>query len=300
MDDDIDYRWEDVRVFLAVLRERTLAGAGARLGVDASTVSRRLGAFEEALGVRLFDRSRDGLTPTAAAPRLLLAAEEMEGAAQRLAGAADQLESAPEGLVRLTAPPGLTETFVVPLVPELARQYPRLRLEVDASITIADLTRREADLALRIVRPSAGDLVVTRLMTLHYRVLASPAYAAALGGLHDLGAARWIDWSRELGHVPMARWLAAHAPGVEPALRTNSIMAQIAAAQAGVGVAVLPHPFVQVAGLVEVPLGDALSAAAAALPRQDVWLVGHRAQRDVPRIAAVWHFLVEAAKALER
>lgn len=292
----LEYRWDDVKVFLAVMRERTLAGASARLEVDASTVSRRLGALEEALGAQLFDRTRDGLLPTAAAEKLFAAAEETEASALRLSRAAEELEALPEGLVRLTSTPGLAEAFVIPYLIEFHAQYPLIRLEVEASSTVADLSRREADLAIRTFRPTGGDLVMTRLMNYRYGVLATPAYAAEIGLLVDPSTVRWIGWSRELAHVPSARWLSRYAPGVEPILRVSSIGSQLIAVGTGLGVAVLPGVYASLEGLSYVTLGGALDAADEALPEQDVFLVGHRALRDVPRIAAVWQFFVSLSR----
>ena len=290
----LDYRWDDVRIFLAVIRERTLTGASVELGIDASTVSRKLTAFEEMMGAQLFDRTRDGLLATAAAERLLAAAEELEAAALRLSRAAEELEASPRGLVRLAVTPGVAESFAAPFLLELYGMYPELRVELDASPAVADLTRREADIAIRTVRPTGGDLVMTKLMSFHYAVLASPAYAAELGTLVDPAAARWIGWGRDLGHIPSARWLNRHAGGVEPVLRTGSIGAQLVAVDTGLGVAVLPGLYRALRGLVSVPLGGAM--ASDPLPSEDVWLVGHRALRDVPRIAAAWRFLVEIGK----
>jgi DNA-binding transcriptional LysR family regulator len=292
----IDYRWDEVKVFLAVMRERTLAGAAARLGLDASTVSRRLAAFEEAIGSRLFDRTRDGLLPRVNAERLQAAAEDLEAAALRLSRAAAERESAPEGVVRLTAVPGFAETFVVPYLCELHARYPGLRLDLDVSFAVADLTRREADLAMRISPPVGGDLVATKLLDLPNAVLAAPAYAATLGALADPAAARWIAWSREPAQAPAARWLARAAPDVEPVLCCESLTVQLGAVEAGLGVAVLPLAYAALRGLVVVPLGGLLAAAAAELPTYDLWLVSHRALREVPRIAAVWGFFLEVAR----
>ena len=96
-------RWDDVRLFLAVHRERGLAGAARRLGVDGSTTSRRLAAFEAALGVRLFDRTAGGLLPTEAAERILPAAEETEAGFFRFAASVQGLEQRVEGVVRLAS-----------------------------------------------------------------------------------------------------------------------------------------------------------------------------------------------------
>lgn len=292
----LDYRWDEVKVFLAVMRERSLSGAAAKLGMDASTVSRRLVTLEEALGSKLFDRTRDGLSPSLAAEKILIAAEDLEAAALRLSHAAEERESAPEGVVRLTATPGLAEAFVVPELVALHARYPRLRVEVDASASLADLTRREADIAMRTVKPTSGDLILAKLMDLPHAALTSKAYAAEIGTLVDPRSARWIGWSHAFSQVPPARWLDRFAPGVDPVLRTSSVTAQIVAAESGLGVAILPRVYIALAGLVEVPFAGAMAAGAAALPSHSVWLVGHRALREVPRIHAVWTYFLEAAK----
>ena len=132
--------WDQVRLFLALMRARSLAGAGRRLDLDASNVSRRLARLEADLGVHLFDRTREGLVPTSAAENLLAHAEEAELGIARFAAEGAQSEVAVEGVVRLTVPPGVAETFIAPLLPELHELHPRLSVELDASVRHADLT----------------------------------------------------------------------------------------------------------------------------------------------------------------
>jgi DNA-binding transcriptional LysR family regulator len=146
-------QWDDVRLFLALCRARTLGGAARTLGVDGSTASRRLAALEAALSTVLFDRGRDGISPSKAAEDLLPVAEEMEAVMTRFAHAADGLEREVSGLVRMTCPPDVADVVVAPLLGELFQRHPALRIEIDPGEAVLDLTRREADLALRVVRP---------------------------------------------------------------------------------------------------------------------------------------------------
>lgn len=284
--------WEQVRVFLAVARERSLAGASARLAVDVSTVSRRLDRLEEQIGAPLFDRTRDGTTPTALAEQVLPHAEEMELAAVRFAAAGAKVETEIEGTVRLTVPPGLADVFIAGALPDLYARHPRLVIELDASVGYADLTRREADIALRAHRPASGDLVAVKLLSARGVPLASPTYAKKLGKLKRLEDARWIVWDRDLAHLPDAQWLLKHGPGITPVLRTSHFASQLAAARAGLGVMIAAKAYEQ-EGLVEVARARSLDAAWAELPSSTLWLVGHRALRQVPRVAAVWAFLLE-------
>jgi DNA-binding transcriptional LysR family regulator len=285
--------WDDVRVFLALCRSRTVGSAAASLGVDASTVSRRLALLEQALAATLFDRGRDGIAATKAAEELLPVAEELEAVMTRFAHAADGLEREVSGLVRITCPPDLAEVLLVPLLSELHARHPKLRLELVPGEAVLDLTRREADLALRTVRPARGDLIVTRLLRVRWVLVASPSVARQLGTLRAWSDAPWVGWGEQLSHIPPARWLATHAGSVDPLLRSDSLRVQIAVLEAGVGVALVPEPSVQHYGLVPVKLAAPLRAAAAQWPTDELFLVSHRALRDVPRVRALWDLLLE-------
>ena len=128
--------WDQIRVFLAVAREGQLARAAARLGLDVSTVSRRLDRLEHELGVHLFDRSREGTTPTAAAEAMVAAAEQMERGLAELATAADAVEQVAEGRVRLTSPPGIADAFVAPALARFHARYPRVAVDLDSVLRV--------------------------------------------------------------------------------------------------------------------------------------------------------------------
>ncbi|BDG05106.1 LysR family transcriptional regulator [Anaeromyxobacter oryzae] len=289
-------RWDDAKVLLALLQTRSLSRAGARLRVNASTVSRRLDALEAAVGVHLFDRTPDGLLPTAVAEALGPHAEAMERAASGLALAAQGREQLAEGEVRLTVPPGVAQFLVAPALPRLFRRHPRLRVVLDATVAYADLTRREADLAVRTTRPTSGDLLVKKLGEVMGGVYGAPRYAAELGTLRRLDQARWITWGDDLAHLAPARLVAERVPAAQIVVRTSHMGAQFAAAAAGVGVLLSDPHTARSSGLVELPLAPALRRSLPPLTGGALWLVAHRALRDVPRIAAVWTFLEEAAR----
>jgi DNA-binding transcriptional LysR family regulator len=285
--------WDQVRVFLAVARAGQLAGAASRLGLDVSTVSRRLDRLEDELGVHLFDRTREGTVATAAAEAMLPAAEDMERGLALFAAAVDAIETTAEGLVRMTAPPGIADAFIAPLLARFHQRFPRVVVELDASVGYADLTRREADLALRNTRPRSGDLIAVKLVTTTAIPMTSPEYAAELGRLKRWTDARWITYSADLAHLPASRWIAAHTGGVTPVLRTSQFTSQMSAAAAGFGVAIAAEPFRFVHRMVPVAIARALQPSWDALPVEELWLVGHRALRTVPRVAALWDFFAE-------
>lgn len=286
--------WDQVRVFLAVAREGQLVRASSRLGLDVSTVSRRLDRLEAELGVHLFDRTRDGTVPTAAAEAMLPAAEDMERGLAQFAAAVDAVETTAEGVVRLTAPPGIADAFVAPILARFHQRFPRVAVELDVSVGYADLTRREADVALRAQRPRSGDLVAVKVTSTRSVPLSSPEYVAELGTVKRWTDARWITWGDDLMHLASGRWLADQLAGATPVLRTSHFASQLAAAAAGLGVVLAAEPFRHVHRLAPVTCARGLRASLDALPAEDLWLVGHRAMRGVPRIAALWDFLAEA------
>jgi DNA-binding transcriptional LysR family regulator len=286
-------RWEDVRLFLALYRERTLAAAGTAVGLDASTLSRRLATLEELLATRLFDRTHEGLVPTAGAELLLPAAEEMAAAHARFAEDASSFEREVEGTVRLSVPPGLAEAFVAPALVRLYEKHPRLRLELDASVRFVDLTRREADVAVRTRRPQSGDLVSVKVSQRRWAPMTARSPGSRRRPPKDWASLRWIGWGDDMQEFPPARWLARHVPKSAVVLGTSSISAQLAAVRSGLGIALLPLAYARLSGLSPLGHSPTLAASIAELPSTETWLVGHRALRSVPRVAAVWDFLVE-------
>ena len=284
--------WDDVRIFLAVHRNRTLAAAASRLGVDTSTVSRRLAAFEAGLGGRLFERTREGLVPGRAAERVLAAAEAMEAAHARLTREASDTEQLAEGIVRISTAPGVSSVFIAPALVRLRKRYPRLAIELDASVQPRDLTRHEADLAVRTVRSQGAELVTRKLVTARWVAAAAPRLVQRLGAVTAWSDAAWITWDRDLASFAPTRWVAQHLDARAIALRTSDFPAQLNAARAGLGIVLAPIPYIEPSGLAVIEYAPALAASAAQWGTDDLWLVGHRALRDVPRIEAVWDFLV--------
>jgi DNA-binding transcriptional LysR family regulator len=146
---------------------------------------------------------------------------------------------------------------------------------------------READLALRTVRPDKGDLVVQQLASVKLGVMRSPSLAVKKGAkLRDLP---WLAYDRSLDHIPESRWLAAHVPDARVVMRSTELGTLVAAAKAGVGVVLMAEAVGERAGgLVPVPIPIPPS------PEGALWLVAHAALRPVARVAAVWDWLVES------
>lgn len=283
--------WEDVRLFLALVRSRTLRDAGFSLGLDTSTVSRRLGALESALGARLFDRGREGIAPTSAAEALIEAAEDAEGAVLRFTHRAGGVERDVLGTVRLACPPGIADVFVAPRLRELLERHAELAVVLAVGIPVVDLTRREADIAVRTVRPTRGDLVVKRIRETPWCLLGARSLARRLGPLETLTDVPFVGWGEAMTGFHGARWLAKHGREARVRLRSDSFAVQLAAARSGLGLVLAPAPYAALGDLDIVQTTPALAAAVAELPVDELFLVTHKALRDVPRIEVVWDFV---------
>lgn len=279
--------WDDLRVFLAAHREGSLTRAARALAVNQSTVSRRLASLEECLGARLFDRLPEGLALTGAGAEILPTAEQLEGAAHEIARAAAGWDEVVEGSVRVALMEPAGADFVAPALPEFFAAHPGIRIELTASTGLADLVRREADLALRTVRPQAGDLVIRRAVDLGYGVYASTGYLASIGRPDSLESLDWLAFDDSLAYAPELRWLRKRVPDARMILRTSTITTIIAAAVAGTGAAILPR-----AVAARHPALEQIPVEPDDLPRVPLWLVGHAALRRVPRVRAVHDFLL--------
>lgn len=279
------FEWSDLRCFLAVARAGTLSAAARELGVAQTTVGRRLDVLEELLGARLFDRTKGGLRLSDLGAEVLELACTMERAAveveRRVRGQDQQLE----GTVRITTTEAFARSHVVPCLAELQREHPGLRFEVIAGNRTLDLDGREADLAVRLVRPDDPSLVARRIGHIELGLYASAAYLEGHGplghGLHDgLFGHRVAGYAGEMAGAPEARWLAEHAARATVVLRSNSIPALVAAVGSGMALAILPAALAQEQGLCCVaPLPE--------LPRRPVWLVFHTDLRDNARVRCV-------------
>lgn len=272
--------WGHLRFFLELARSGSLARAAQRLAVDRNTVARRVAALEEELGLSLFERGPQGWSRTAAGQDLAELASRVEEDVLALARHADARDPALAGTVRLTTATHLAAFLLVPALPALRQRHPGLVLEIAADQRTFDLTRREADLALRMGRPRDAGLVTRKLSDLAYGLYASKAFAAARRGAVDLSADPFVGFDDSLAGVPQERWLERVAPGRRVVFRSNSTASLLAAARLGLGVAVLPRFLAgRDPGLVRLqgpePAGH------------ELWLLVHGDLRRTPRVRAV-------------
>ena len=279
--------WDDLRFFLAVARGGSLSGAARLLGVNHSTVSRRLAAFEDQLDVRLFERSANGYEPTSTGRQLLDSAERMEeelaALDRRLLGQDTRLSGSLRIATADLGAPFLTRSLVA-----FAREHPGIDLEVVADDAYANLTRREADVAFRASNAPPEHLVGRRLASIAMAAYASPAYLE--GRSHapdDLAAHDWIGWDESRRDVPTSRWLRRHHPDVRVRFRVNSPAFMLEAARAGQGVAFLAC----FRGDVE----PGLRRVHPPIPEFDVglWILTHEDLRSTARVRSFMDFMAE-------
>ena len=275
--------WNDLRYLLAVQRGRTLAAAARRMGVDDTTVARRLRALQAGAGTALFQRDGSGairLTPAGAAMAARAEAIEHQVA---LIGSGASGDDAVAGNVRITAVPLIANRLLAPAAGDLLAAHPHLRLELIPDSRDLSLTRREADLALRLARPKTGGTQVKarRLATLDF------AAFARRGGRRTLP---WISYDEAMAHLPQARWMAADARGDETAtsgLRVHDAETAWEAAAAGLGRTLLPVAL----ATRDRRLTDVAGPRRAEAMTRELWLLSHADQVGLARIAAVTTWL---------
>lgn len=276
-------RWDDLALLLAIHRSESLARAATTLRCDASTVSRRLRNCESALGSQLFARTPDGLVATDLAHRLLPHAERAEAAVIDATTEAAGTDRKLEGVVRVAIAGGFGAYVLAPNIRDFHEQHPKIRLELIVGTRLVDMSRREADIAVRFVRPTNGDLVCKRLPTASpLCVVATKEYQASLASGASI---RWIGWIPEYGELPDAMRFEALV-GEPPTIACNDMVTMVECLRGNAGAMLLPKVILgSYPDLTEIPGFD--------IPDSDssIWLVCHRALRDVPRVAATWDWL---------
>lgn len=268
--------WQDLRVALALSRAGSRAGAARMLGVDETTVARRIAVLESALGSALFLKgARGGVIPTAIGETALNHAARIEAEVRAITGATAEPEL--RGHVRLTAVPVLINRLLVPEIASLLRDAPELTVDLIPEARNLDLTKREADLALRWAKPEAGGqhLVTRRLCDLSFGVY---------GRLGTSDGFPWIEYAEGSRHLPQARWQKGLAPVT--ALRVADLETAIEAVAAGLGQALLPTAIAKRDSRLE-RLVDPDPPIA-----REVWLLAHRDQRHLPAIQAVMDWIM--------
>jgi DNA-binding transcriptional LysR family regulator len=272
------WQWDDVRFFLAIARTRSLSGAARALRVDHATVGRRIEAFEEKLGSKLFDRTPDGFALTAAGQAILNQSEAMENAAASVDRLVYGHDARLSGQVRVATTEGLAHAIVIPALTALAESHPQLQAEVMADPRPLSIARRQADIAVRLARPTDADLVCRKLGDCGFALYASRRYLAA----HDTperGAA--LAGHTSISYLGAPSWFSEALAGARVVLFSNSTFVQMGAVAAGIGITLMPcflgddHPQLRRLWPADPP------------ELHPVWMIIHRDLRRVARIRLV-------------
>lgn len=276
--------WTDVQVFDAVRDGGSIGAAARRLGVNHSTVLRRIAALEHALGVRLFDRLPRGYALTTEghefAAGIAGVSEQLESASRRVSNADRELR----GRIRITAPETLGQVFLVPLLAQFQSEHPQVQLELVTNDLFLNLTQREADVALRGANDPPENLVGRRVGTVQTALYASKAYLDA-AGTRDPAKFRWVAPDTSLSHLGSTKWIASNVAPENVALRVGNLATLALCVAAGVGAGWLLCP---VAGTY-----PDLECVAPPRPEfdTDVWVLSHPDLRQVARVRALTEFL---------
>lgn len=274
-------QWDDIRYFLELARTGSLSGAARRLQVEHSTVARRVESLEQSLGLKLFDRLPKAWSLTAEGETLVAQAGRIDDEAQAFSRAALGVSSL-QGTVRVSAPPVMAGHFLVPRLAAIHDRWQNIQLEMIGESREANLARGEADLAIRMSRPTAPGLTARSIGDMGYGLYAAHGYT-------QRPSDRWefLGYDDSLVQVPQQRWLNQVAAHRRFVFRSNDLTALFNAARVGLGIAVLPHFLA--AG------DDALSLISDPIcpTVRPIWLVMHADVKRSPRVRLMADLLVE-------
>jgi DNA-binding transcriptional LysR family regulator len=287
--------WSDYQAFLAIARAGQLAGAARALGVDPTTVGRRLRRLEASLGTALFEQTRSGQELTEAGETLLASVEAMASAAGRITEQADGNDGL-YGTLRISTSEGFGCWFLARHLPRFQAAHPRLAIDLVASSGFLSPTRREADVAIMLSRPRTGPLVAHKLSDYTLRLYGTRDYLDAHGTPSRpadlLEGHALVGYIPDLIYSPELRYLDEIQPGLKAAIRSPSITAQHSMIAGGGGLGVLPCF-----------MAETDPRLVAVLPEKRIvrsfWFVTHQDIRKLPRVTAFRQWLDETAAHME-
>lgn len=282
----MSFAWDDLRVFLAVARSGSLSGAAKALGVNHSTVFRRINTFEDGLGVRLFERLATGYALTVAGEEMQASAARVEREIERVDLHISGQDLKLEGTLVVTTTDTIAENLIGPHLAAFHRAYPGIRLELVLDNQHVNLSKRQADVAIRPTLNPPETLVGRRLATLAFAPYASKAYMK--GRTPDLGALDWLAVDGSLAHLASDKWFRSILPDAHVTMRSNSLLGLLHGCEAGMGAAILAcfmtdrrKNLLRLAP----PIDDAASA---------LWLLTHEDLRHTGRVRAFMDFMASA------
>ncbi|HEX6013623.1 MAG TPA: LysR family transcriptional regulator [Geminicoccaceae bacterium] len=283
--------WDDLRYVLAVAEAGSLAAAARTLGVNHTTVLRRVGGFEAGLGLRLFERLPTGYALTAGGEELVAAARSIDGTVtaleRKLAGQDLRLV----GTLRLTTTDTLMASVLPPVLAAFRAEHPGIGLEISVSNLMANLTKRDADVAIRPAKEPPETLVGRRVAGVEFAVYGAQGYLAGRDEVGDLAGQIWVGPDDSLAGTSVARWMRSALPSACVAVRADSFVAMRQAAAAGLGLVALPCY-----------LGDTSDGLRRIWPpvpelATELWVLTHEDLRRTARVRVFTEFAADALAA---
>lgn len=285
--------WDDLRFVLAVARSGTLAAAASSLGVNHSTMFRRLNALETDIGSKLFERHGGDYRATLSGRRMIEAAERMETEALALDRELSGRDTRLSGQLRVTCSETMAYKGLMPLIAQFRKIHPGIDIDLVVENRMIDMARREADVALRATRPAQGDLFGRKVADVHWGLFASPGYLKAKGtpkALTDLAGHAVIGWPDLTTHTRAGVWLAKHVPPQAICFRVSGFVNQGIAARDGLGLALLPV-YLAAGEKNLVPVFGRLKNLVT-----EMWIVTHRSLKDTARVRAFMEHVGDGVK----
>ncbi|WP_409525438.1 LysR family transcriptional regulator [Nitrincola sp. MINF-07-Sa-05] len=276
-------KWDDLRYFLSVARTGSLTESAKVLRVSPSTVSRRVSELEQDIGSELFIHSKEGYELNESGLSLLPLAEQAEAHLMRLERNATLKKDEISGVVRIALPELLGQYLIIPRLKHLAQKYPNIQLEILADVRSSRLTRGDADLLVRLSRPSHGDYTVQKLGHISQGLYAATDYIKEMGmptQTAGLAGHRIISWDTELSYLPLAQFMEDRPKNPKPYIRAGNFNTQLQAVKSGIGISALPKFIAESSGLRRVfEEEDFLDS--------EIWLIKNATSRKLPHVNIV-------------
>lgn len=284
--------WDDLKYFLEVAQTGSLTKSGGALRSSAATVARRIAALENGLGAQLFDRRQSGYVLTDIGKAMRPTIQEVEDAVLAVERQALGHDLRPSGRVRVATTDDIATLVVAPRIAEFRKRNPDIALEIVARQDVMNLARRDADIALRLARPTHASYLIRKVGQWDLALYAARSYVDANGlkpGLRDLSKVAFITWTDEGFSFVGGPWLRQHAPDSAVVLTASTRRIHYSACKAGIGAAILPCVEAdQDHNLVQLLPPSRVSS-------RPIWLVVHRDLARAPRVRATIDFLSQAA-----
>ncbi len=278
--------WNDIPILLALARQRTMRAASAHLGMDTSTISRRVAAAERRLGTRLLVRGASGYTPTAAGQTFLAAVEGIEGNIKSLVAATQAEAEMPAGSVRVTSVDTVLNDWLIARLPRLQQQFPGMQITALSDNNTLSFMRSEADLALRVSRPREdAALLMRRIGTVGVAIYGARKFSRT--PRQALSKLPWLAFNSDLSGSEESHWMGQVVPDAKIAFRCSSVSGLLKACEAGLGVALLPCFAVQSRKLLRLSKGVEY--------QRDFWLLSHRDTANIRRFRVVSDWIAAQA-----